>query len=61
MDINFDFRPVYRHHDLLIELGAVEMAIDGLGERAAEDRDTSKPALESRRHSLLDALNQLAA
>ena len=60
MDMSFDFQPVYPHHDLLVELGEVEMAIDGLSERAADERSMLQPRLESRMHSLLDALNHLA-
>jgi hypothetical protein len=55
MDMNINFEPVYPHHDLLVEIGQVEMAMDDLGERAAQ-----QPDLESRMHSLLDALNHLA-
>lgn len=59
MDTNFDFQPVYPHHDLLIELGEVEMAIDGLGERQDSERIQIQPTLESRMNSLLDALDHL--
>ncbi len=60
MDMNVDFRPVYPHHDLLIELGQVEIAIDSLGERADSECGEVQPNLESRMHSLLDALDHLA-
>lgn len=60
MDMNFDFGPVYPHHDLLVEIGQVEMAIDGLSEREENERDALQPDLESRMHSLLDALGHLA-
>jgi len=58
--MSFDFQPVYPHHDLLVELGEVEMAIDGLSDRAAEERRVLQPSLESRMHSLMDALSHLA-
>lgn len=58
--MSFDFQPVYPHHDLLVELGEVEMAIDGLSDCAVDERNTLQPSLESRMHSLLDALNHLA-
>ena len=29
MDMNFNFAPVYPHHDLLVEIGEVEMAMEG--------------------------------
>lgn len=56
MDMAFDFQPVYPHHDLLIEVGEVEMAIDGL---ARCDSDTQQPDLQSRLDSLLEALDHL--
>jgi len=59
MDMNVDFEPVYPHHDLLVELGQVEMAIDGLSD--SDDNDYgSRPGLESRMNSLLEALDHLA-
>ncbi|AGG90741.1 MULTISPECIES: hypothetical protein [Rhodanobacter] len=59
MDMSFDFQPVYPHHDLLVELGQVEMAIDGLSERDDSERVALQPSLESRLQSLLDALDHL--
>jgi len=59
MDMSFDFQPVYPHHDLLVELGQVEMDIDGLYECNDVERD-ALPDLESRMQSLLDALDHLA-
>lgn len=60
MDMSFDFQPMYPHHDLLIELGEVEMAIDDLGDRDDRERIEMQPSLESRMHSLMDALDHLA-
>ena len=60
MDMNFNFEPVYPHHDLLVELGQVEMAMDGLNERDDSERRMLQPGLESRMHSLLEALDHLA-
>jgi len=60
MDMSIDFQPVYPHHDLLIELGQVEMAIDGLSEREDNERSVLQPDLESRMQSLLDALDHLS-
>jgi hypothetical protein len=60
MDMSFDFQPVYPHHDLLVELGQVEMAMDGLGAHDESERCVLKPDLESRMNSLLDALEHLA-
>ncbi|OOG59348.1 hypothetical protein [Rhodanobacter sp. C03] len=60
MDMNFNFEPVYPRHDLLIEIGQVEMAIDGLYEREDDERDALQPDLESRMQSLIEALDHLA-
>jgi hypothetical protein len=60
MDMNFDFERVYPHHDLLVELGQVEMAMDSLSERDDNERGALKPGLESRMNSLLEALDHLA-
>ncbi|MEO8810801.1 MAG: hypothetical protein ABI386_11205 [Rhodanobacter sp.] len=58
MDMSFDFQPVYPHHDLLVEIGEVEMAMDHLSDYS--DDDVAQPDLESRMQSLLEALDHLA-
>ena len=60
MDMNFDFQPVYPHHDLLVEIGEVEMEMDHLSEFDNDVRDDMQPDLESRMQSLLEALDHLA-
>ncbi|OOG48595.1 hypothetical protein [Rhodanobacter sp. C01] len=60
MDMNFNFEPVYPRHDLMIEIGQIEMAMDSLEERADNERVALQPDLESRMQSLLDALDHLA-
>jgi hypothetical protein len=60
MDMNFNFEPVYPRHDLMIELGEVEMAMDSLSESDENERDVRQPDLESRMNSLLEALDHLA-
>lgn len=60
MDMSFDFQPVYPHHDLLVEIGEVEMAMDHLNDYEASERDSLQPDLESRMESLLEALDHLA-
>lgn len=60
MDMNFNFETVYPHHDLLVEIGQVEMAMDSLSGRADNERGVLQPGLESRMHSLLEALDHLA-
>ncbi|TAL82872.1 MAG: hypothetical protein EPN74_15775 [Rhodanobacter sp.] len=59
MDMSINFEPVYPRHDLLVELGQVEMAIDRLSERDDHQRRVLQPRLESRMNSLLEALNHL--
>jgi len=58
--MNFNFEPVYPRHDLMIELGQVEMAMDSLSESDDDERDALQPDLESRMNSLLEALDHLA-
>jgi hypothetical protein len=60
MDMSFDFQPVYPHHDLLVEIGEVEMAMDILSCYEDADRASLQPDLESRMESLLEALDHLA-
>lgn len=55
MDMNFNFEPVYPHHDLLMEIGQVELAMESVG----DDEDTPSQ-LEARLNSLLEALDHLA-
>jgi hypothetical protein len=59
MDFNFDFQPVYPHHDLLIELGRVEMAMDHLDGRSEGERQVLRPRLLSRISRLRDELQRL--
>lgn len=60
MDNSFDLQPVYHHHDLLIELGRVEMAMDYLEDRSENERQALRPRLLSRMTRLRDELAQLA-
>ena len=60
MDMNFNFEPVYPRHDLMVELGQVEMAMDNLNESDDIERGVLQPDLESRMNSLLEALDHLA-
>jgi hypothetical protein len=57
----FDFQPVYPRHDLMIEIGKVQMAIEHLAARTDEERQQLRPRLESHMVRLRSALNQLAA
>ncbi|WP_254063246.1 hypothetical protein [Rhodanobacter sp. L36] len=58
--MSFDFQPVYPRHDLLVELGEVEMAMDNLNDYDESQRSVIEPDLESRMQSLLEALDHLA-
>jgi hypothetical protein len=59
MDTSFDFEPVYPRHDLMIEIGRIEMAMDHLIERDEAQQRQLRPRLESHMHRLLDALEHL--
>ena len=61
MDLSFDFEPVYHHHDLLIELGRVEMAMEHLDARSENERQVLRPRLISRISRLRDELKRLEA
>ncbi|HET6806462.1 MAG TPA: hypothetical protein VFH59_13575 [Frateuria sp.] len=56
-----DFHPVYPRHDLMIEIGKVQMAIEHLSARSEQERQQLRPRLESHMVRLRNALNQLAA
>ncbi|MHA6206300.1 hypothetical protein ACXU4B_17875 [Dyella soli] len=60
MDCSFDFQPVYQHHDLLIELGRVEMAMEHLEGRTEHERQSLRPRLLSRMSRLRDELQHMA-
>jgi hypothetical protein len=59
MELSFDFQPVYQHHDLLIELGRVEMAMEHLEDRSEKERQALRPRLLSRMSRLRDELQRL--
>lgn len=58
-DVNFE--KVFPHHDLLIEIGRIEMAMETLQSRAENERTMLRPKLESRMVRLRTALDSLAA
>ena len=59
MEVNL--QTFFPHHDLLVELATVEMAIDHLDEQAATERAEMRPVLTSRLSRLREELVQLAA
>ncbi|MGN2251730.1 hypothetical protein LQ772_16285 [Frateuria edaphi] len=61
MNSTFDFQPVYPRHDLMIEIGKVQMAIEHLAARTEQERQNLRPRLETHMVRLRNALSQLAA
>ncbi|MDE1893807.1 MAG: hypothetical protein KGM46_06450 [Pseudomonadota bacterium] len=57
MDMSLDFQPVYPRHDLMVEIGEVEMALDDLSDIFDA---SAEPDLQARMESLLEALDHLA-
>lgn len=54
--------PLFLRHDLMIELGRLEMAMDNMREAANVDQTTEQIAqLESRRARINEALSRLPA
>ncbi|MFC5741569.1 hypothetical protein [Dyella tabacisoli] len=54
-----DFGWVHSHHDLLIEISRVEMAMEHLDARSEQERTALRPRLESRMNRLRDELKHL--
>jgi hypothetical protein len=48
--------PMIRHHDLLIELGSLEMAMEMLSERNAVEQGRLRPRIEQRLAHIREAL-----
>ena len=61
MDNSNEFAPVYLRHDLMIEIGRLEMAMDHLVEREPTQQQQLRPRLESRMSHLLSELDHLPA
>lgn len=59
MDNSNEFAPVYLRHDLMIEIGRLEMAMDHLVEREPAQQQQLRPRLESRMSHLLSELDDL--
>ncbi|MDE1897940.1 MAG: hypothetical protein KGI40_03585 [Xanthomonadaceae bacterium] len=56
------FNPLFMRHDLMIELGRVEMVLDVLRLQADQDDQVRHiPELEARKQRLSDALTRLQA
>jgi predicted nucleic acid-binding Zn-ribbon protein len=54
-----DFTPVHAHHDLLVELARVELAMERLAERDEHERETLEPRLTSRLERLRGELARM--
>lgn len=61
MNASVDFTRFFPHHDLLIEIGRIEMAMETLKGRAENERAMLQPRLESRMVRLRTALQGLPA
>ena len=59
--MNLDLEGQYEHHDIIIEVGKVEMAMERLEETASGERGTLRPILESRLTRLRQQLGHLHA
>lgn len=61
INISASFEQFFPHHDLLIEIGKVEMAMEILQRHAEQERAMLQPRLESRIVRLRTALQSLPA
>lgn len=59
MDNSNEFAPVYLRHDLMVEIGRLELAMDHLVERDTAQQDQLRPRLESRMSHLISELDHL--
>jgi hypothetical protein len=60
MDFHNEMAPVYVHHDLLVEIGKVEMAMDYLNGHDMARQEQLLTRLESKMNHLRDELMRLA-
>lgn len=61
MNVGVDFTKFFPHHDLWIEIGRIEMAMENLKGRAENERAMLQPRLETRMVRLRTALKGLPA
>ena len=61
MDNSNEFTPVYLRHDLMVEIGRLELAMDHLVERDLGQQEQLRPRLQSRMSHLLSELDHLPA
>ena len=60
MDNSNEFAPVYLRHDLMVEIGRLEMAMEHLVDRDVAQQEQIRPRLESRMTHLLSELDHLS-
>ncbi|WP_329742109.1 hypothetical protein [Dyella sp. A6] len=61
MDFQNEIAPGYMHHDLLIEIGKVEMAMDYLNEHDMARQEQLLARLQAKMSHLREELMQLAS
>lgn len=61
MDNGNEFTPVYARHDLMVEIGRLEMAMEHLVQRDPVQQEQLRPRLASRMSHLLNELDHLSA
>jgi hypothetical protein len=61
MDNSNEFAPVYLRHDLMVEIGRLELAMDHLVERDPVQQEQLRPRIESRMSHLISELDHLPA
>lgn len=59
MSMNSSYAPLYPHHDLLMEIGQIELAMDDFDDAEGNEHDGRQPELQTRMDSLLEALDHL--
>jgi hypothetical protein len=61
MDNSNEYAPVYVRHDLMVEIGRLEMAMEHLVERDPVQQEQLRPRLASRMSHLRNELDHLSA
>lgn len=61
MDNTNEFAPVYLRHDLMVEIGRLEMAMEHLVEREPAQQQQLRPRLQSRMNHLQSELDHLSS
>ncbi len=59
--IGLDFNLIRQRHDLMVEVGTLELALDALKQRREEDRAKLLPQIHARMQKLNETLEHLPA